>query len=294
MTKYYLQYYILSTFIVAQAFVTISHSRSRTKRYSVQQYTGSFILLPINVLSAKKEWSDFDDFVGSSIDSGESFDFVDLLNKKSGVVDLTGCQTRLFSLGPDLVLSNYVGSMSFDEVTDWEYYYPSEIDSNDRKVVQPNPLDSNQPRRTRTSSGSVIRIFRGNFVGQIGGTLGAQGLDKRVLVKEFSGSMALELARSERASIGRMQSDLMIKLDKEIKSGMWIQIASARSGNLRKDNNNVCNIVKSVANAPFLGILGEINLAEVEDSYDSNDFYRALGKSSIFPVICLKVLLSLM
>jgi hypothetical protein len=88
---------------------------------------------------------------GSSFfDTTEStMNFNDLLSSssRSGVMtgDVTGCQTRLFSLGPDLVLSNYVGSYSFEEVTDWEYYYPAEdSNSDDRQIVQPNPLDSNQ------------------------------------------------------------------------------------------------------------------------------------------------------
>lgn len=143
------------------------------------------------------------------------------------------------------------------------------------------PIPNNRPRRTRKSSGSVIRIFRGEFVGQIGGIVSAQGLDKRVVVKEFSGTMALSLARSELTSIGRMQSDLMTKIDNDIKSGIWIQIASSRSTNLRKDNSNVISLTKNVGNAPFLGILGEVNLAEVEDNFEANDFYRALGKKHL-------------
>ena len=55
------------------------------------------------------------------------------------------------------MLSDFVGNMGFDEVTDWEYYYQNEEDENDRKVVQPNPFDSATPRRTRSSSGSVVR-----------------------------------------------------------------------------------------------------------------------------------------
>jgi phage baseplate assembly protein gpV len=43
----------------------------------------------------------------------------------------------------------------------------------------------------------------------LGGTLSAQGLDRRVLVKEFSGDLALALARAELVSLGRLQSDWM-------------------------------------------------------------------------------------
>lgn len=61
------------------------------------------------------------------------------------------------SLGRDFILDSYVGKMGFDEVTDWEYYYQNEEDEDDRKVVQPNPFDPKTPRRTRASSGSVVR-----------------------------------------------------------------------------------------------------------------------------------------
>eukprot|EP00566_Odontella_aurita_P023374 CAMPEP_0113550638 /NCGR_PEP_ID=MMETSP0015_2-20120614/14092_1 /TAXON_ID=2838 /ORGANISM="Odontella" /LENGTH=204 /DNA_ID=CAMNT_0000451465 /DNA_START=47 /DNA_END=657 /DNA_ORIENTATION=- /assembly_acc=CAM_ASM_000160 len=36
--------------------------------------------------------------------------------------DLSGCTVRRFSLGYDLLLDSFVGSMGFDEVTDWDYY----------------------------------------------------------------------------------------------------------------------------------------------------------------------------
>lgn len=113
-----------------------------------------------------------------------------------------------------------------------------------------------RPRRTRTSSGSVVRIFRGEFVAQLGGTLSAQGLDRRVLVKEFTGNLALALARAELESLGRLQSDLMAKVDDSAKRGEWIRTAASRSVQLRQDNANVAKLVKSLASAPFLGILG--------------------------------------
>lgn len=69
--------------------------------------------------------------------------FAQLFQERSGSIDWTAIQTRQFSLGRDLLLTEYVGNMGFDEVTDWEYYYPSE-DGDDRQVVQPNPLDSSK------------------------------------------------------------------------------------------------------------------------------------------------------
>ena len=37
--------------------------------------------------------------------------------------DLTAVRTRLFSLGEDLIIQDYVGTLGFEEVTDWQYYY---------------------------------------------------------------------------------------------------------------------------------------------------------------------------
>jgi hypothetical protein len=72
-------------------------------------------------------------------------------------LDDTAIRSRQFTFGKDLILTNYVGDMGFDEVTDWQYYY-QDIDedgrpaparpggagpaSGDRKVAQPNPFDS--------------------------------------------------------------------------------------------------------------------------------------------------------
>ena len=73
-------------------------------------------------------------------------EFVNFLQKRSSTtIDWTAIQTRQFSLGQDFVLSNYVGNMGFDEVTDWEYYLQSEDDEDeDRQVVQPNPFDKSK------------------------------------------------------------------------------------------------------------------------------------------------------
>ena len=133
-----------------------------------------------------------------------------------------------------------------------------------------------RPKRTRTSSGSVVRIFRGEFVGQLGGTLSAQGLDRRLLVKEFTGDLALALARAELVSLGQLQSDLIS--DERAKAGEWTRTAASRSINLRQDNANVAQLVAALSKtAPFLGILGEVNLAELEGNMEANEFYRALG-----------------
>lgn len=248
------------------------------------------------------EWtSDFDDFIGDNSnasndnddnDDDDSLDmaklFADSVMAKRS--DYSACQTRQFTLGTDLILSNFVGNMGFEEVTDWEYYYPAQDDNDDdddtqrRQVVQPNPFDKSQPRRTRQKSGSVVRVFRGELVGPLGGLLSAQGMDRRVLIKEFTGTLALQLAQAELASVGKLQSDLLLQSDPDnknnnenIAAGAWIQTASARSVRARQDNANVASLVQWLRQAPFLGILGGVNLAELDGNVEPNEFYRELG-----------------
>ena len=222
------------------------------------------------------EWtSDFDDFVQNNEDGDDAYQLSSIF-KSRGTRDLTAIQTRRFSLGQDLILTDFVGNMGFDEVTDWEYYEFNVEDPSDRRVVQPNPFDESKPKRTRKSSGSVVRVFRGQFVGRLGGALSARGLDRRVLVKEFTGELALQLARYELLSVGKLQSDLLAK-DDEVAGGEWIQSASSRSVLARTDDRNVGNLLQALNKAPFLGILGEVDLAELEGEMDANEFYRALG-----------------
>jgi hypothetical protein len=190
--------------------------------------------------------------------------------------DLSGVAARLLSIGQDLVVRDYVGNMGFEEVTDWEYFYENEEDPTDRKVVQPNPFDTSKPKRTRVSSGSVVRIFRAEWAGRLGGTLRSKGMDSRILIKEYSGRLALELARNEQASIGRLQSLLVSKIDGAV-DGDWIQSAASRSVLSRRDDANVADLLGLLTKAPFLGILGEVDLAELDGEMDPNDFYRALG-----------------
>ncbi|KAG7362906.1 hypothetical protein IV203_026266 [Nitzschia inconspicua] len=272
------------------------HRRSVTSLYSSGNNGG-------------EEWSDFDDYVGDIVSSGSSYKEGDNLiyeaetdndkqldknsNKSSNndsssissllfqrtsskTKDLTGVQTRLFSLGQDFMVTDYVGNMGFDEVVDWQYYYENEDDPTDRQVVQPNPFDESKPKRTRTSSGSVVRVFRGEWIGRLGGTLRSKGLDRRILIKEYTGKLALELARREQLAIAKLQSKLVEDDDNAV-GGDWIQAAASRSVLARKDDSNVGDLLKRLSRAPYLGILGEVNLAELEEDMDPNDFYRALG-----------------
>ena len=224
------------------------------------------------MLHQQQEWTgDFDEFVGD--DGG--LEFAQLFAETAAAVvqveDRSGCRSRQLSLGEDIVLSDFIGNMGFDEVTDWEYYYSAEDDPKERKVVQPNPFDKEKPKRTRKSSGSVVRIFRGEFVGMIGGMLGSQGLDKRVLVKEFTGELALSLAAAELSSIGKLQSAL-VPHDED-----WSKTAAARASMKRVDNGHIVTLLQKLQKQPFLGIVGEINLAELEGEMEPNEFYRALG-----------------
>lgn len=227
--------------------------------------------------SSKEEWTgDFDGFVGDDNTSLSDFLAESRLGRNR---DLTAVQTRLFSLGEDLIINDFVGNLGFDEVTDWEYYYDeSEKEGvNDRRVVESNPFDQSMPKRTRISSGSVVRVFRAELVGRLGATISSRGLDRRILIKEYSGDLALQLASNEQVAISRLQSQLMEK--EKIKGaieGSWIQCASSRTVLTRKDDAHVGDLLKMLSLSPFLGILGQVNLAEIDDM-DPNDFYRALG-----------------
>jgi hypothetical protein len=208
-----------------------------------------------------------------------------LQQQQNVVLDKSACRTRQFSLGADFILTNYVGSLGFDEVTDWEYYLSTQDedgnimddDRGKRQVVQPNPFDKNQPRRTRSSSGSVVRIFRGEFVGPLGGSLSANGLDRRLLIKEFSGGdLAFALAQAELETLAKLQSSFdFFPADKVEKD--WIGPASGRSVRSREDNANLLYLVDKLRRSSFTGLLGEVNLAELQDDLDPNEFYRSLG-----------------
>ena len=203
--------------------------------------------------------------------------------------DLSGATTRQFNLGYDIQISSYAGALGFDEVIDWEYFdNPGE---KERNIVEPSPLDPMQPKRTRSSSGSVIRIFRGEFVGSAASTLRSQGLEYRVLMKEFSGDMAESLASAELETLGRLQSDLCSELNENAKRGDWDNTASSRylmgmdRGDTRKDDMSLIQLMqtlsgkKNVKALPFVGILGQLNLSEYQNDpdLDPNEWYRALG-----------------
>lgn len=268
--------------------------------------------------------SDFDDFVGSNDDDVSDMDFSfqkfsqknsnksgddeinteqkeeaekeeegtqisKLLKDRVIMTDLSGSSQRQFNLGYDIILSDFAGSMGFDEVVDWEYFdNPGE---EKRNVVQPPPFDPTKPKRTRSSSGSVVRIFRGELAGRLGSTIRARGLDRRVLVKEFSGEKAVELAKAELKSIAKLQSALCAERNEDAKRGDWATSAAKRytagqvKGSTGEDDVNVIKLLELLGNAkseaPYVGILGELNIADLEedDDFDPNEWYRALGVS---------------
>jgi hypothetical protein len=218
--------------------------------------------------------------------------------------DLAGSSSREFGLGTDVVLSDYAGSAGFDRVTDWQYYVV-DVDVDDgeerrRTPVSPRPMDPSQPSRTRSSSGGVVRLFRGQLVG---GTLGAKlrsrGLDARVWIKEYSGDEAVVLARAEKAGLGRLQSAWLRKclgtnngndgkdMLKRMEDGEWMEAARRRYVDgltdtpTREDDENLTSLLElqSSRKAQFPSLLGELNLNDYYDDEDSdpNEWYKSLG-----------------
>lgn len=212
--------------------------------------------------------------------------------------DLIGATTRNFSFGPDLLISSYAGSLGFDEVVDWQYYAMDE-DSGERTPVGPRPMDPSQPARTRSSSGSVVRLFRGEIVGKLASVLRSRGLDSRVWMKEYSGKDALELARSERRNVGRLQSEWLRgylensgrgedrELLERMRKGEWMDVAQRRYVDgltdtpTKEDDDHLATLMQILLKekAPFTSLLGEMNLNDYYDDpdLDPNEWYRSLG-----------------
>ena len=70
------------------------------------------------ICQAANECSDFEEYGEDDTDDPSSFDFQKALQERSvSSVDYSAIQTRQFSLGSDLVVSDYLGNMGFDEGT---------------------------------------------------------------------------------------------------------------------------------------------------------------------------------
>lgn len=237
---------------------------------------------------------DFDEqppsLVGSNSDS-----------KSININDLTGSNVRQFSLGSDLLISDYVGSSGYDEVTEWMYYLQSvdeegNIDPYEDKIpVQAPFMDPSKPSRTRSKSGSVVRIFRAEFTGRLGGLLRSNGMDNRVLIKEYSVD-SVELVMNEKKGIGRLMSvwfsSLLSNQDKsdlldKMEAGRWIEAAASRytdsitDTKTTEDDEHLQTLLSctSKQKAPFTSLLGEMNLNNYYDdpNLDPNEWYRSLG-----------------
>lgn len=209
-------------------------------------------------------------------------------NRQKVFEDLMGCTMRQFSLGYDITLTRFAGSMGFDEVTDWDYFtnpYESQNEL-DRDIVQPPPFDPTKPKRTKTSSGGVVRLFLGELQGPIAGKMRAQGMDTRVLVKEYSGDVAKDIAKAELQSVSKLQSNLCREVGDAV-NGDWSANAAGRyllgkaNGVTREDDSTVQSIASlfEKKKAPFVGIFGGLNLSDFEDDdmFDPNEWYRFLG-----------------
>lgn len=227
---------------------------------------------------------DDDDFWGDEDD--EDAQLFAQVTQKQQQRDLSGCSARQFNLGYDVILTDFAGSLGFEEVTDWEYYQPSLI-NNERKVVEPPPFDPSQPKRTREKSGSIVRIFRGELAGKVGSMARSKGLDKRIMLKEFSGNSAIQLAKAELESLAKMQSALCANFDEGARNGEWLSSATTRyvmgrvNGSTKDDDNALLKWMEylSTKGAPFVGVLGELNLEEFlndEEGDVRNEWYRAL------------------
>ena len=239
---------------------------------------------------------DLDDGSLPDFDDGEdrnSDEFVSIpLPKPDASEDLTGCSLREFSFGPAMMLSDYAGSMGFDEVTDWQYYSVDGY-SGEKTPTNPNPLDPSQPVRTREKSGSVVRLFRGELGGRLAAKMRSRGLDSRVWIKEYTGEAALRLARSEKKGLGRVQSSWLRRilersnrdLLRRMEEGEWIDPAQRRYVDgltntlTNKDDENLISLLEMLSSqkAQFAALLGELNLNDYWDDQNPNEWYKALG-----------------
>eukprot|EP00584_Thalassiosira_punctigera_P021713 CAMPEP_0172569156 /NCGR_PEP_ID=MMETSP1067-20121228/122429_1 /TAXON_ID=265564 ORGANISM="Thalassiosira punctigera, Strain Tpunct2005C2" /NCGR_SAMPLE_ID=MMETSP1067 /ASSEMBLY_ACC=CAM_ASM_000444 /LENGTH=527 /DNA_ID=CAMNT_0013360929 /DNA_START=396 /DNA_END=1975 /DNA_ORIENTATION=- len=217
------------------------------------------------------------------------------LPKANPIDDLTGATLREFSFGPDVLLSAYAGSLGFDKVTDWQYFATDPY-SGERKEVSPMPMNPNQPSRTRSSSGSVVRLFIGELGGKLASKMRSRGVDARVLIKEFSGDEAINLARAEKKGLGRVQSAwLKNNLKKNNKhemvevmeEGEWMEEAKRRYVDgltdtpTPKDDENLITLLELLSSqkSSFSALLGEMNLMDYfdDETTDPNEWYKSLG-----------------
>jgi serine/threonine protein kinase len=125
----------------------------------------------------------------------------------------------------------------------------------------------------------------------LGGLLRANGIDNRVLLKEYSVD-SLELVKREKKMIGQMMSHFLkqemdTNLLSELQNGKWIDAAQSRYTDsitntpIKADNEHLQLLLTYLSKykAPFTSLLGEMNLNAYYDdpNLDSNQWYRSLG-----------------
>lgn len=268
----------VSLLISSQAFTQYnSHAATRRHYINRDEQSTQFSMVPMD-----NDPLDYDD--DEFFDDEDAQLFAQITEKQQ--TDLSGSSLRQFNLGYDLVISDFVGSLGFEEIVDWEYYQPSLV-NNERNIVEPPPFDPNAPKRTREKSGSIVRIFRGELSGRLGSMARSKGLDIRVMLKEFSGESAISLARAELQTLSKIQSNFCAELDEGARNGDWASSASMRyiegrvNGNTKTDDQNLMKWMEimSTKNVPYVGVLGELNMLEFfedEKGTGQNDWYRSL------------------
>ena len=232
----------------------------------------------------------------SSSKEAEVIDAGDGEEELDDEIDLSGVTYRQFKLGTDVRLTNFVGSLGFDEIVDWEYYYEDQDENTKKKiVVEPSPLDPTQPKRTRSSSGSVIRVYLGQLTGALGASLRSVGMDSRIIAKEFVGDMAANLAKAELTSIAKMQTELIRRetdsnedtfmfssRGSSPSSSSWAKTARYRNTSDSRsakeaDNSSVLQLVQLLQRekVPYVYILGSMIVDQ--DQQQIQDWYRTFG-----------------
>ena len=269
---------VTASLLISSHAFTQYNSHTLTRRHYINEEQSTQVsMVPID-----NDPLDYDD--DEFFDDEDAQLFAQVTQKQQ--TDLSGCSMRQFNLGYDLIISDFVGSLGFEEIVDWEYYQPSLV-NNERNIVEPPPFDPNAPKRTREKSGSIVRIFRGELSGRLGSMARSRGLDIRIMLKEFSGESAISLARAELETLSKIQSNFCAELDEGARNGDWASSASMRyiegrvNGNTKTDDENLMKWMEimSTKNVPYVGVLGELNMLEFfedEKGTGKNEWYRAL------------------
>jgi len=288
-------------FVVAIVCMTSTVNAFHVSQLPFRGHRGCYQRLTIG--KGKQENEEFQE-----LDDADGLGFVTQSSKNPSTftsvkdVDLSGATYRQFFLGADVELTDFIGSLGFDEIVDWEYYDQTSEEASpradkSRAVVEPSPFDPTKPKRTRSSSGSVIRLYRGKLLGELGASLRTKGMDSRVLVKEFVGETAADLAAAEMTSISKLQTAL-IRSENDSEnletftfsgepSSSWASTAKFRNSAIKNarqsDNVSVIQLVQLLQKekVPYVYILGGIEVGSDVESGGLNlkDWYRNFGVS---------------